>query len=153
MGTNYYWKNYGERSDDINIHIGKRSAAGLYCYDCGTTFTREGTELLHTGKSTEYDNCPCCGKTIDENNKSIYNAANVELGFQKDIHGIKLKGVQTASSFTWTLMKHKYNIIKKMKITDKLIVDEYDREFTCKEFVENVLVFCPIEYQTPCEFF
>ena len=36
MGTNYYWKDKHENceyEDDIQVHIGKRSAAGLYCWD------------------------------------------------------------------------------------------------------------------------
>ena len=41
MGTNYYLK--GHRGDDNpKYHIGKRSAAGLYCWDCHITLCKGG---------------------------------------------------------------------------------------------------------------
>lgn len=42
MGTNFYFSNGG--------HIGKRSAAGWYCWDCKQTFCVNGEEHVHYTK-------------------------------------------------------------------------------------------------------
>jgi len=49
IGTNYY---HYENPQDLElisplIHIGKRSAAGLYCYDCGIYITHSHTQDTH----------------------------------------------------------------------------------------------------------
>jgi hypothetical protein len=84
MGTNFYMRtknieNYPEkiRSDESLssknffgcIHIGKRSAAGMWCYDCGVTLCKDGIEGIHNGKSEWYKEsdkfvCPKCGKEV-----------------------------------------------------------------------------------------
>lgn len=54
MGTNYYWADKlaedPSNKDDINVHIGKRSAAGTYCWDCGTTLCLDGARYVHYGE-------------------------------------------------------------------------------------------------------
>ena len=162
MSTNFYWKelpewfkknakNPTENEDGIFIHIGKRSAAGGYCYTCGTTNHRYGTNEIHgkyngnieqvfgvsesvssnEGEGRDwfhYKTCPCCGKEFSK----------------------------TTSSFRWTLMIHKKLI---QEIADchqeslrekKIIVDEYDTEYTAKEFLDAVS--SPIEFQDACIF-
>ena len=113
MGTNFYWKklpkelkqyekNIQTITNDKHMnplwHIGKRSAAGRYCEDCGTTFCRNGTSRIHyddnpyelfskeykeAQKHYWYDKCPICGK----------------------------EGI-TICSFTWTFMKQKQALVK-----------------------------------------
>ena len=73
MGTNFY-----EFKDGVEgRHIGKRSAAGLYCHDCGVTLCAraydrwekkevEGEEAVHQGDSFWYDACPKCGNPSTE---------------------------------------------------------------------------------------
>lgn len=147
MSTNFYWKNLPKelKQYDIDItydkfnpvwHIGKRNAAGKYCIDCGITFCMIGTSKIHYDKNPYkflskewkeaekhywYDKCPLCGK-----------------------EGIVI------CSFTWTFMKQK-EIIKNMvknNISKKLIVNEYEEEFTPKEFLEQELYKCKVEYQS-----
>ena len=63
MGTNFYWTKiqpwFLENAKNIVldlkedyespvIHIGKRSAAGLYCTKCGCTINRYGTQSIHS---------------------------------------------------------------------------------------------------------
>lgn len=143
MGTNFYWKRipkefekyksnaekiavYGFDKNNENVlkHIGKRSAAGLYCHNCGTTLNKHGTDHLHDCEYSEwYKVCPICGKE----GTPIY-------------------------SFRWTIMLHKWLIelyAKKGCITN-MIVDEYGREYTPQEFLQSVKT--PIEYQACCEF-
>lgn len=146
MGTNFYWKEARNEDDDhIEQHIGKRSAAGLYCYDCGSTLNRGGTTFIHKGSvkdmvNTWLDTCPCCGKSREEGH------------FTKTEEVIRT-GVATCCSFTWTVMKHKRAIEERVKTNPdkKIIVDEYGEVFSAREFLE-LLRICPIEFQSPCEF-
>ena len=57
MGTNYY---YGDK------HIGKRSAAGRYCYACKRSTCKEGDAEVHTGRATWTEDGTCfhCGKAF-----------------------------------------------------------------------------------------
>ena len=76
MSTNYYWKKVPEyflgRFSNIDttsdespyLHIGKRSNAGAFCPDCGTTLCKKGTSMAHNSLSDWYDKCPCCGKIV-----------------------------------------------------------------------------------------
>lgn len=157
MGTNFYWKKLPKElkqyekliktqtnDRDMNplYHIGKRSGAGKYCMDCGTTFCIHGTTRIHYNdnpydlfsdayeqaqKYYWYDKCPICGK------EGTY-----------------------ICTFTWTFMKQK-QIIEQLSLNPttlnkKLIVDEYEEEFTPTEFLFNVIESCPVEYQSCCEF-
>lgn len=167
MGTNFYWKKLPKelkqyeklvqtqtKDKDMYLyqelmnplwHIGKRSGAGKYCMNCGTTFCIHGTTRIHYNdnpyelfsdayeqaqKYYWYDKCPICGK------EGTY-----------------------ICTFTWTFMKQK-EIIRKLYAEEvkgrlketKLIVNEYDEEFTPKEFWEEELKNCPVEYQSCCEF-
>lgn len=134
MSNNYYWiDERHENEDHIFQHIGKTSAAGYYCYDCGTTLNSGGTQYVHRGKRGDKDDmfniwldaCPGCG----EEKKT------------------------TCSSFTWTLLKHKNEItnLAKTHPLKKIIVDEYGKEMTADEFLEK-LQYCPIQFQMPSEF-
>lgn len=172
MSTNFYWKKLhpwfkenspyaNEEEDDIFIHIGKRSAAGLYCTKCGTTAHIEGTRAIHfkgpdlsvlTNHSYEneeerdkawkkelekyyYDKCPCCGAKFEPNLDKYEKSPIINI-----------------CSFSWTLMKHKELIEELIKNHDyrKLIINEYDEEFTAKEFLEEIKT--PIEFQMPWRF-
>jgi hypothetical protein len=181
MGTNYYWKKdtmiqenmvlgfvgneYEEDKDreHCSVHIGKRSAAGLYCFDCGATLCRHGTFDVHSGRAEWHEDCPSCGKKREE--ESSGGTGMRELGFNKEPFEFK-KGVKTCSSFCWTLMKHKWKIEELsdkenpcydgiITIPDnqrtKVIVNEYGDEFTASEFMA-LLQECPIEYQDAEEF-
>ena len=44
MGTNFYYWNLQQEE---NKHIGKRSAAGMYCFDCNVSLCKEGAEHVH----------------------------------------------------------------------------------------------------------
>jgi len=67
MGTNYYLKidecehcgRYEKK------HIGKRSAAGRYCFDCGVSMCVDGEEYVHSGTSHFNKKCYKCNKTIE----------------------------------------------------------------------------------------
>ena len=140
MGTNFYWKKPIQDKEydwdlygDIQVHIGKRSAAGAYCNDCGTTLCEDGTRDVHSSKKQTsafdtrgwFNECPGCGIPRSE-----------------------LKG---CTSFTWTLMKHKWNLVELLDSDEKVVVNEYDEEFTAKEFLDE-LSSVRIEFQAPYQF-
>lgn len=155
MSTNFYWKELPkelqqyENSIVKNIvtnekemnplwHIGKRSAAGKYCIDCGTTFCINGTSRIH------YDDNPY------ELFSKKYNEAQKYYWYSKcPICG---KEGQNICSFTWTFMKQKDIIKDLINISKKLILNEYGEEFTPREFWLQEFNNCVVEYQSCCEF-
>jgi len=147
MGTNFYWIN--RQTDKPKDHIGKRSAAGLYCWDCQTTLCQYGSSQIHSGNSPWYNSCPICGKT-KENETLENNTTGRELGFNKNTPQ-KKTGVKTCCSFTWTYMKHLEEINKYLGSAEKIIMDEYGTEFTAGDFID-VLDECPIQFTLPSEF-
>ena len=131
MGTNFYRVGHGH-SDDPRFHLGKRSAAGFYCWDCSITLCKDGNEGIHSGRSDWYDKCPNCGK--GKNEESLSNdSAGRELGFNKEPFQ-KKTGVASCSSFSWA---RKLGRVQKIE-------DEYGHKYTRKEF-EQILKECPIQ--------
>lgn len=137
MGTNFYWKKLPKEfekyktpeNESILMHIGKRSAAGMYCYNCGTTFNRWGTQYVHKGGIQEidwYTKCPICGAEGEH-----------------------------ACSFTYTFLLQLTVIRQKMASSEKdapLIEDEYDETYTLERFYNEVAGKCPIMFQNASEF-
>lgn len=127
MGCNFYTLS--------GMHIGKRSAAGNYCWDCHITLCKDGEQKIHDVDSNWYDKCPKCGqKPIKETLEQ--SAAGRELGFNKN-HEEK-KGIRSVSSFTWAI---KPECLKRKRI----VTDEYGMEYTMKQF-QAELAECPICY-------
>jgi len=147
MGTNFYW--IGRQTDDPKNHIGKRSAAGLYCWDCETTLCKYGSARIHYGDSPWNNSCSICGQSKD--NESLTDStAGRELGFNNS-KPKKKTGVSTCCSFTWTYMKHLKEIERYLPSAEKIIMNEYGEEFTAGEFMD-VLQECPIQFTLPSEF-
>jgi hypothetical protein len=132
MGTNFYIKGH-RNNDDPKYHIGKRSAAGVYCWDCGVTLCAGGASRVHYGDKW-LEACPKCGK-LPGKEPLDQSCAGREIGFNK-AEPKKKTGVSSCSSFTWA---RDLGSIKK-------IVDEYGTEYTLKEF-ESILSECPIQYR------
>ena len=103
MGTNFYVRGY-RHDDGPMTHIGKRSAAGLYCWDCGVTLCKGGESQVHMGRWEDqderwYKKCPKCGKSpLKESFET--SSSGRELGFNKT-QPTKKTGVQSCSSFSW----------------------------------------------------
>lgn len=149
MGTNFY-------TVSDNKHIGKRSAAGKYCWDCKVTLCKGGDKFIHQDSelfSGFYDHCPKCGKKpVDEPIEE--SSAGRELGFNKSIPKEKT-GVKSCSSFTWAmkpsavlnrqLFKSVYGIFG-IAVSGQIIEDEYHQKYTLDEFYK-VLEECPIQFE------
>lgn len=160
MGTNYYIKGYPEDSEfddrnSIRWHIGKRSAAGLFCFDCGISLGIGGNRHVHNCARTlpqylqnlhkdmieqgkeQYDRCPMCGKEYVKEDFGA-STAGIELGFNQN-QTEKRTGVRSASSFTFAMGL--YALMGRLDEEgffgdDKCIVDEYGREFSIAEFMD-----------------
>jgi hypothetical protein len=137
MGTNFYMRtnnleNYNDNvRDDSNdakfsktIHLGKRSAAGPWCFECGITLCKDGINGIHTSKSEWYKEgdkyiCPNCGKEVKT----------------------------TCCSWIWAVdpgdVFFKAELMANSK--KKIILDEYGREFTGDEFLAE-LETIPVKY-------
>lgn len=136
-------------------HIGKRSAAGYYCWDCGVTLCADGEDRVHYN-SNWLDACPKCGKT--KSDEGWESAVGRELGFAKNKPAAKT-GVASCCSFSWaiepdalrTWMRDAQAICPECtrphENPDHIIKDEYGRLFTPAEF-EEILEECPIQYTT-----
>ena len=155
-------------NDHPLYHIGKRSAAGHYCYDCNVTLCLDGVFAVHMGKVPQdynpdntthamviqdwladkstwretrwADVCPKCGKEkVDE-----HHAASIELGLRSP-NTSRPKGVWSCSSFTWAQnpVRLWHNEFR-YHPGEIWIVDEYGTDFTCAEFCMMVLTNCPI---------
>lgn len=132
MGCNFYLPD--------GTHVGKRSAAGLYCWDCGITLCAGGESRVHYSDSDGdwYDECPRCGAK-PEAERLENSSAGRELGFNKQPLGQRKTGVASCSSFTWAIPPYKL-------FTGRgWIADEYERKYTPKQF-RAILDECPIQY-------
>jgi hypothetical protein len=137
MGTNFYF------DKDHSEHIGKRSAAGLYCWDCCITLCKGGIEKIHFSENQEwFDACPCCGKVYEKEGLREGNAAGIELGFSKPVLRRK-KGVSSVSSFTWDI--HPGLVMKRCLAREK-VWDEYGQSYSGKRFLTLIKNTCPVQY-------
>lgn len=143
MGTNFYVLNI-KAPDKQGRHIGKRSVAGLYCWDCKVTLCRAGEGAIHTGcnhlilgcRCKWYSKCPQCGEAPRKEDVCTSSYGR-ELGFNRG--GFKEKtGVSSCSSFTWALYPSRIKNIQ-------AVVDEYGSIYTRAEF-DKVLLECPIQF-------
>jgi len=164
MGTNFYivdtYNNDGYDRYDPEIHIGKRSAAGLYCWDCKKTLCNDGEKYVYFSHKVPNTNDLClnplrypevtwsskclkCGKKYREESMDKSSVGR-ELGFNRSIPK-KKTGVKTCSSFNWAMKKEKlYKKFKEKKI--KFIYNEYGDKYNLKEF-KQMLKECPIQFE------
>lgn len=151
MGTNFYWiKEYREieraqeqGDEDFDrmspeVHIGKRSAAGLYCWNCMISLHEGGESWVH-GPPERYgmfggmfddalrrwksmkmlNECPKCG---------------AERGSEH---------VRSACSFSYAQSPARVKKRCDQSLDEPCVVDEYGEEFTGEQFLE-ALEHCPI---------
>lgn len=155
MGTNFYWVEPAPRcphcDKEIGVagegkHIGKRSSAGLYCWDCDVTLCLDGKSRIHYSVSNWSDTCPKCGKAKSEEKDGLAaRAPSVELGFEPPRED-RPKGVQTTSSFTWAEDPATVRQRCEAHLDEEQIMDEYGRKMTCRAFLQMVRSNCAIEF-------
>lgn len=129
-----------------NTHIGKRSAAGFYCWECNMTLHKGGFHGVHLGCVAQghspmcdcnwYKKCPKCGRRPSKEDFPN-NSVGRELGFNT-LPFKRKKGVRSCASFTWAIVKERLPIKRK-------IVDEVGRKYSKEEFLQ-ILEECPIQF-------
>ena len=146
MGTNYYVRGFkSQDSMDPKFHIGKRSAAGIYCWDCGVTLCKDGPTRVHNDKCPHlgtfcncrwHEKCPSCGQKPQVEGLGD-GAVGRELGFNKSVPK-KKAGIASCSSFSWCMDPKKF---LKKRVT---VWNEYGDNFSRAEFMK-ILEECPIQ--------
>jgi hypothetical protein len=136
MGTNFYFCN--EEGDELE-HIGKRSAAGLFCWDCGISLNVAGNHAVHDDGGRILGECPICGKKPAKERLSSSSAGR-ELGFNKSVPKGK-KGVRSCASFSWAISPGHFSVL--WKASNLHVRDEYGRHIG--DF-SNVIKECPIMF-------
>lgn len=132
-----YWLS----SEKYSNHIGKRSAAGLWCWDCSLTLCKGGESGIHTSKNSEWFSCcPRCQKKPTEKD----HAMKVELGQASPRQELP-KGVSSCSSFSWALDKTAFHKWAEENPEVVNIHDEYGREYSAAQFVEMLRLSCPVQ--------
>jgi hypothetical protein len=160
MGTNFYWVKPAQRcphcdkkigEDGRGAHIGKRSAAGWYCWDCDVTLCLSGKDRIHSSFSSRSssnwsETCPNCGKAKSKE-KSVLESrsASIELGFEPPRED-RPTGVHTTSSFYWAEDPNEVRQKCESHLDDECIVDEYGRKMTCRVFLQMLRSNCAIEF-------
>ena len=159
MGCNFFIYN---KLTKEKIHIGKRSAAGYYCWNCKTTLCKRENEGVHLDcngcwESSHkkihdckwFDRCSYCGCTPDKEN--LFNSsAERELGMNT-LAMEKKKGVRRCFSFTFALEPYKIDNIMK-KNGNLVIVSEYyypkkdDQMWDLDTFKKTVMLECLIKF-------
>lgn len=130
MSTNFYVAGH-RYADDPERHIGKRYAAGLYCWDCKCSIP---TTKYPNGSEISAWRCPNCG-AVKLPESLTDSAAGRELGFNKSRPAAKA-GVASASGFIWAMVPERLEGIDQIE-------DEYGTIYTRAEFME-MLEECPI---------
>ena len=146
MGTNFYWNVMapwaevtlptgvvkrvgGFDTDDPDVHIGKRSGAGAYCFDCKVTLCKDGESRIHYSDSGFYDECPKC------------DAPNTVRSGRPDGNPVSY-----ACSFSWAQDPNRVRRVCGERLNEVLIHDSYGKELTGEEFLEILKKDCPIEF-------
>lgn len=176
MTTNFYLRSKFTRLYPIDrsmdeLLIGKRAAAGWYCWDCRSTLCKPGNKFVHAGpfeqkeipflqkyylvpmtpETVWSDECLHCGQSREDSSEWSQGLSKGsvarELGFDKSKPKGKI-GIASTSSFTFALrfqeVHRLLNRLKWLRIFGKPIVDEYGRSYSVKEFMD-VLEECAIQ--------
>ena len=134
MGTNFYLTSVADELKEK--HLGKRSAAGLYCYDCDislVTGLRGGLNVRspHYGEGTDYRTCPKC-KT-----KPSGNLYNPELFTPRPDEMAREERYVVRYCHSFSFAQARVRIDTYASEID--VVDEYDRHMTMEELRTEVI--------------
>jgi hypothetical protein len=153
VGTNFYWieptptcphchETIGEPRR--GAHIGKRSAAGHFCWDCGVVLNTAGNVGIHSGNGTPLDACPKCNKSYVPE-KFGKGASGVELGFAKP-RDERPTGIASTASWTWAQPAEEVRARCEASMDVVILRDEYGRDMTGREFLTMLRANIGIEY-------
>lgn len=113
-------------------HIGKRYAAGNWCWDCRVCLNVDDPSAPFGQRVL--DKCPSCGQKRPKH--SLYNPAMRELGFDKSGSHTH-RGIDGASGFIWRTHDGLGNTIADVKRAlsrRRFVVTEYEERWPIKQF-------------------
>jgi len=127
MGTNFYW------ADGEKEHIGKRSGAGPYCWDCRRTLCIGGEYEVHqmSGRGSFFKECPGCGKSLSG---SVISSKAPP------------SGVLSSCSFIWAINPEKAVFHLGQHARELCVEDEYGKKYSGAEFMIMLESQCPIRF-------
>jgi hypothetical protein len=135
MGTNFYLAGKHEGADDMDPrwHIGKRFAAGLWCWDCGVPVANSRGECLECGR-------------IFIGEDLLMSAGGRELGFNRSAFtGRKGRGITGCMGFIWCMPPEIAGALKSVR-------DEYGRKMSGDQFRRMIKEVRVHEYSIGREF-
>lgn len=153
MGTNFYLTpeaicelhgldaDAARGLDDLDPlrHLGKRSAAGPYCWDCDMTLCLGGPSAVHSGVGF-HSKCPRCGGKP----KGIPQAVRLELGFAEP-NQERPTGVTSASSFGWAHDPVTATLyLLGAGAAREVVESEYGERLTGAAFIDMLEKQCPL---------
>ena len=128
MGTNFY-ANDRARPASYGRHIGKRAAAGYYCWDCQRSLCKVEGRGVHDESAGWHETCPGCNQS----------KGGEPIRLRRDESAPRRKlGVASCCSFSWDIRPEQIRWIRKF-------VDDCGRVYTTGAFLE-VLEECPIRF-------
>lgn len=128
------WKallRYPENADLESLsYIGLRSGAGLYCYDCNTWFH----DPAYDRKPSSNNECPSCHKQHTWH--PTKTKPEIKDGYLTSSSQRPNEGITTTCRFHWWNWPDEvYHICRAAPEDMLLVIDEYGRTMTGKEFV------------------
>lgn len=146
MSTNFYFVDSYPRNED-NRFIGKRAAAGAYCWGCSLTLCLGGESRVHHGDDFS-PTCLKCGRVYARDGQFV----SLELGFVKPRTERPKFGVLGCSSFRWRIPRQKFEAsIPDSDMDQEIIQDEYGRHYSPRNFINMIHCQCPIEFTDTAE--
>ncbi len=135
MGTNFYLR-YESQEYERGIHLGKRSAAGMYCYGCNISLVTGmpgglNVQNPHMGEGKNYRACPICGARQSGN---FYNPELFTPTAEQTDREEKYV-VRYSCSFGFAIPPEELSAYTQ----DVLVVDEYGTVFSMHEFRRDVI--------------
>lgn len=133
MSTSFYLTDAVIFENLPTAHIGKRSGAGLYCFDCDLTLSKNGKERLHDSPNLgRYDACLGCGAAPDRNATILTD--------------MRPSGVARTCSFSWAQDPEIIGPLIMQYPLEPLVRDEYGGIWTGQGFLDMLASSCPIQY-------
>lgn len=129
---------------DPEIHLGKRSGAGRFCWDCMVTLNMGGNSAIHMGKSDWHPACPKCNKTEKDKYPTRFDkVADVE---KETIPEDRPTGIASSCSFSWAQNPEGVLAILEQRPNDLLVIDEYEETYTGVTFATMLRNSCPVHF-------
>lgn len=153
-GTNFYIKG-------TDMHIGKSTYAGLFCWKCKCTLAIDGWKGV-SEPSRMLNNCPNCGdraykfdylntlkQAVYYEKKQQHKGIEEVMSFRWAVKPYELGDTMTSETLLLRLLQGKLMDIEPEDLVvkdDIEIYDEYGKEYSVGEFREEVLMQCPIQF-------